>query len=117
MTYTPHPLRIQRRRTKGYKMPPGVVYCGRPTIWGNPFVGRGAVDAYRRWIETGERVLFGASSEGDNVECTWLDSPKSSEINAMAHTLRGKQLACWCPLDKPCHVDVLCELANRDPNQ
>lgn len=27
--------------------------------------------------------------------------------------LRGKSLACWCPLDKPCHVDVLCEIANR----
>lgn len=29
--------------------------------------------------------------------------------------LRGKNLACWCPLDgKPCHADVLLELANRD---
>ncbi len=37
MKHTPHPLRIQRRRTKGYRMPPGAVYCGRPTIWGNPF--------------------------------------------------------------------------------
>lgn len=26
--------------------------------------------------------------------------------------LRGKNLACWCPLDKPCHADVLLELAN-----
>jgi hypothetical protein len=28
--------------------------------------------------------------------------------------LRGKNLACWCPLDAPCHADVLLELANRD---
>jgi len=28
-------------------------------------------------------------------------------------TLRGKNLACWCPLDHPCHADVLLELANR----
>lgn len=27
--------------------------------------------------------------------------------------LRGHDLACWCPLDKPCHADVLLELANR----
>ena len=27
--------------------------------------------------------------------------------------LRGKDLACWCPLDQPCHADVLLELANR----
>ena len=26
--------------------------------------------------------------------------------------LRGRDLACWCPLDQPCHADVLLELAN-----
>ena len=26
--------------------------------------------------------------------------------------LRGKDLACYCPLDEPCHADVLLELAN-----
>ena len=26
--------------------------------------------------------------------------------------LRGHDLACWCPLDQPCHADVLLELAN-----
>lgn len=26
--------------------------------------------------------------------------------------LAGKDLACWCPLDRPCHADVLLELAN-----
>lgn len=26
--------------------------------------------------------------------------------------LRGKDLACWCPLDQPCHADVLLEIAN-----
>ena len=26
--------------------------------------------------------------------------------------LRGLDLACWCPLDQPCHADVLLELAN-----
>jgi hypothetical protein len=34
--------------------------------------------------------------------------------------LKGKHLACWCPLvdedgnSVPCHADVLLELANRD---
>jgi hypothetical protein len=31
-----------------------------------------------------------------------------------AGELRGKDLACWCPLDQPCHADVLLELANQD---
>lgn len=26
--------------------------------------------------------------------------------------LRGHDLACWCPLDQPCHADVLLEAAN-----
>jgi hypothetical protein len=28
--------------------------------------------------------------------------------------LRGKNLACWCKPDQPCHADVLRKLANRD---
>lgn len=30
------PQRIQRKRTRGWRMPAGVVYVGRPTKWGNP---------------------------------------------------------------------------------
>ena len=29
------------------------------------------------------------------------------------HHLRGKNLACWCPLDQPCHADVLLDIANE----
>ena len=31
------PIRIQRKRTKGWRMPPNTVYVGRPSKWGNPF--------------------------------------------------------------------------------
>lgn len=31
------PQRIQRKRTKGWRMPEGAVYVGRPSKWGNPF--------------------------------------------------------------------------------
>jgi hypothetical protein len=31
------PVRIQRKRTKGWKMPPNTVYVGRGSQWGNPF--------------------------------------------------------------------------------
>lgn len=93
MSYTPHPLRIQRKRTNGWKMPEGAVYVGRPTKWGNQFTeansGKYAVTNYCDRMRG--LVLIGA------VDL----SP-----------LRGKQLACWCPLDKPCHADILCELAN-----
>ena len=51
------PIRIQRRRTRGWKMPPNTVYVGRPTRWGNPFHVRPhmtaakAVQAYARWLK------------------------------------------------------------------
>lgn len=31
------PIRIQRQRVKGWKMPNNTVYVGRPTKWGNPY--------------------------------------------------------------------------------
>lgn len=35
------------------------------------------------------------------------------ELQADPSPLRGKHLACWCPLNQPCHADVLLRLANR----
>ena len=32
------PKRIQRSRSKGWKMPANAIYDGRPTVWGNPYV-------------------------------------------------------------------------------
>jgi len=33
-----NPIRIQRKRTKGWKKPENAVYVGRGSEWGNPFV-------------------------------------------------------------------------------
>jgi hypothetical protein len=30
--------------------------------------------------------------------------------------LRGKTLCCWCPIDQPCHADILLELTNPGGN-
>lgn len=110
------PKRIQRKRTKGWRMPANTVYVGRTGghsypegrgPWGNPYrVGmfRGytaadAVDAYKKWLR------------GDTSARVWAGAPHTkSEIR---NALRGKNLACWCPLDQPCHADVLLEIANR----
>jgi len=37
---------------------------------------------------------------------------RHSLVDSIREELAGKDLACWCPLDKPCHADVLLELAN-----
>ena len=31
------PVRIHRKRAKGWRMPPNCVYVGRGSVWGNPF--------------------------------------------------------------------------------
>lgn len=104
------PKRIQRKRTKGWKMPDGAVYVGRPTKHGNPFVASAmespevAVDNYRRWIAARDAGLKRSGKK-------YFDGPYSVDIR---RELRGKDLACWCPLDQPCHVDFLLEIANLE---
>lgn len=90
------------RRT-GVRTPPGAIYVGRPSKWGNPFrllshVERLVViDKYEAWVN--ERIASG-------------------ELNI--EELRGKHLACWChewdgqgANPRYCHADILLELANR----
>ncbi len=38
--------------------------------------------------------------------------PTTTRWNRDFAELRGKDLACWCGLDQPCHADVLLEWAN-----
>jgi len=94
------PERIQLRRVKGWKMPPNTVKVDRTTKWGNPFT----IEVYGRDVAV-------------EMFCWYIkiDHPSSSlrfKFSEVAE-LRGKNLACWCPLDKPCHADVLLETANR----
>jgi Domain of unknown function (DUF4326) len=35
--------------------------------------------------------------------------PRAPEVR---ERLSGRDLACWCKLDQPCHADILLELAN-----
>lgn len=99
------PKRIQRSRKKGWRMPPNTVSVSRPGGWGNPFyigmVGvpdaATAVAKYREWIE-------GCISPSHPIPNVTLEA---------LEMLRGKDLACWCALDQPCHADVLLELANK----
>jgi hypothetical protein len=90
------PYRIQRKRTKGWRMPANTIYIGRPTKWGNPFI----VGRFGNAQECVERYTHGLSENGGLVSCDDL------------HELRGKNLACWCSLDQPCHGDALLQLAN-----
>jgi len=78
------------------KREPFDVYIGRPSKWGNPYRIEGgrvsrsvAVEVYRKYVLR-------------EIAAGRLD-PRE---------LRGKVLGCWCA-PKPCHGDVLFELANK----
>ncbi len=93
------PKRIQLRRTKDWKKPEGAVVVSRPSIWGNPFQAGKDGDGNPGYLV----ALYRA----------YLDRPEQSALVASIKTrLRGKDLCCWCPLDQPCHADVLLEIAN-----
>lgn len=93
------PVRIRLSRIKGWRIPENTVKVDRSTNFGNPYLplthdaaGRQrAVEQFRDYCP-----------------------PDSLLAEAARRLLRGKNLACWCPLDQPCHADVLLELANAD---
>jgi hypothetical protein len=47
--------------------------------------------------------------------CDFLksDDRKAAWIRAHLDDLRGKTLACACPIGQPCHADVLLDLVNQ----
>ena len=91
------PRRIRLSRAAGWRMPAHTRKVDRSTPWGNPFrVGdRGipttvaAIRKYRAWLAVHPQVRRAAREQ-----------------------LAGWNLACWCPLDGPCHADVLLRAAN-----
>jgi len=101
------PQRIQRRRTAGWRMPEGAVYVGRPGPYGNPF--RRGDDSAESWayaVELFRRFLrLWPNGEPDALY------PYLS-VAVIRADLGGKDLACWCPLARPCHADILLEVAN-----
>lgn len=97
------PQRIQLSRKKGWRLPPNTVVVARPSIFGNPYKV-GGIDH-----RTSERIIDAAHAVRLYIE-RGIPLALKPEIRSR---LRGKNLACWCPLDAPCHADVLLELANK----
>lgn len=90
------PRRLQLSRKKGFRLPAGAIVVSRPTKWGNPhkpgkLTRAQAVASYRRDLNSGKLRVDAADARSE---------------------LRGHDLACWCPLDGPCHADVLLKVAN-----
>jgi len=106
------PKRLQRKRTKEFKIknlcknPNGYVFVGRPSKWGNPYIvgqkyRKNITDKFDTWDL--EKVLF---EYRKYIETRLYLKPDC------LNELKGKDLVCWCSLEKKCHADILLELAN-----
>lgn len=136
------PKRIQRKRTKGWRMPEDAVYVGRGSKWGNPFVvgeSSGVFDGLAGrclGIRDQVEILVPALTLGQVIEYyrAIVEGSISPEMYPQGHNWRGrfqmksrgqwptdaarqelsgKDLACWCKPGDLCHADVLLELANQ----
>ena len=123
----PGPCRVQRRSTAGWRKPPGAVYVGRGSKWGNPWAvvkagSRGwatwRVDCRQSGTPSTSRWLHKATREDAQELAVQLFRNHLDRnpdlVVAARRELRGHDLMCWCPLDQPCHADVLLEIANAE---
>jgi hypothetical protein len=111
------PKRVQLKRTKGWRMPENTVKVDRTPHWGNPFVQGEVSDAAKLGKPVARElcgVLVRDREHAVELFRQWIfsDSDVAVAWRASASPLRGKNLACWCPLDGSCHADVLLKLAN-----
>ena len=113
---TNRPKRVQRKRTKGYRIPPNTVYVGRPSKWGNPFIihKHGPLQPSTRvWAQE----HFGSLRPSRYVAITphlAVDLYIEFVAPKIDFTpLRGKNVCCWCAPGEPCHGDVILERANQ----
>ena len=90
------PRLIQRKRTRGWRMPANTVYVGRPSRWGNPYI-------------VGEHAATAPACVALFIERYENDANYHFR---MLQELAGKDLACWCSPDAPCHGNVLLVWAN-----
>lgn len=104
--------RIQRKREKGWRLPEGAVIVDRTSRWGNPFLV-GDVGRSFPSLTTEQCQQYVVNDFISLVDSPTLQErygyPSVEEIRA---ELAGKDLACWCELDEPCHADVLLRVAN-----
>ena len=83
------PKRIQRKRIKGWTMPNNTIYVGRPSVYGNPY----------------SEFIYGKDEALRLYRVYMKEMIVSKKIDLTP--LIGKNLACWCPLNEPCHADYL----------
>jgi uncharacterized protein DUF4326 len=115
------PNRVQRKRTKGWVLPENTVCVDRSSGFGNPFKITRFTDLTTNkdwWFVENSLYAWRFETKDDAALAAvklfrrYATDP-ANRLSADVYKLRGKNLACFCKLDQPCHADVLLELANR----
>lgn len=106
------PQRIQLRREKGWRKPEGSVVVTRSSKrWGNPFrIGDLIPEPWSLTAKYEGRVVEDRQMAVELFESYTRIKPFYVELARME--LAGKDLCCVCPLDEPCHADVLLRISN-----
>lgn len=131
------PVRLQLSRAKGFDLQAlslatnglPALNVSRPSKLGNPFMCtpdgclrrmteaqggyRCCVDVYREYLLSGIEGRPSYTGAFRAMLDGMAGYPERARMIAALPRARGKNLACWCNLDDPCHADVLLELANR----
>jgi hypothetical protein len=102
------PLRLRLSRAKGFDLQSAslaangrtAVVVSRPSRWGNPWIA----DSITREKAVAQ---YRAALLGGRLDYT---------VREVRAELAGKNLACWCDSDGPCHAEVLLEIANAGRN-
>jgi len=123
MIAAPSPERQPRRVVMSRQHPwraehPDAVIVARPSRWGNPF------EVVKEWGSWGVRPPGYALIVPETASLTKAEAAahavafyriglwqRADEIRA---ALRGRDLACWCPLSSPCHADALLSIARGE---
>lgn len=92
---------MKRLRKKGFydyswKSDPNAVYIGRPSKWGNPFKLKdypleACLEKYKEYLNA-----------------------KLKEDSHFLDPLKRKNLVCFCPLDQPCHADIIMKVLEKE---
>lgn len=115
------PTRIKLSRRAGWRKPADAVTVSRPSRWGNPFVIEPEGD--RLTVRGPDGALVGSVARDDMPQARslsvgafedWITRPEQADLVAAAlDELAGHDLACWCPLDQPCHAEIWLTIANQ----
>jgi hypothetical protein len=88
--------RVQRKRERGYRLPPNTLCVTRGTRWGN-YSPSGTAESFREWIRNKPELI--------------------RDFLLVCEMKRIEHIACFCPLENECHGDVWIEVWNNRKGQ